>query len=97
MYKISPTAKCLSSELKGHDVIEITFEWYYQMLEGVPPMVQHSDWFVCGEPYSHDPKTRKATYNHFLRYDGKYYAFAPCTPTTKQHLIEILANALDNS
>lgn len=92
MYKISNKARCLSDELKGRKVIEITFDWYYNVLEGVPPLEQHPDWFICGEPYGNDVNGC-LTYTHFLHFNGHYYAFAAMTPTTMGRLIDILHEA----
>lgn len=42
-------------------VEEINKQWYWSIFEGVPPLHQERDWFVCSEPYDY-------SYDGFDRY-----------------------------
>lgn len=92
MFKIDNNAPCL--DMQGHRVAEITSDWFYHVLEAVPPIDFGRDWFICGEPYSTDGNG-KLTYHHFVKYLGKYYVLADMTPKSQDVIFSMVSDLVD--
>lgn len=59
--------------MKKGEIITMDEETYWHFLGCVPPVVQNSDGYVCGEPYSHNGEG-KGIYLSAIERDGVYYA-----------------------